>query len=816
MLSSNAFAQTVERPQDPLPPGASVPSGPDSNAAGWATQAAGASPGSPSVRGFFTDIVRDEKSILTSPRQIKGQDLWWLVPLAGSTGFLLASDERNMRERIRTDALAQSRSRFISDAGVGTLALIPAAVYWWGWRHSDDYAKDSSLLTARALADSLILTEGIQLITRRDPPMYGNGSGKFFDAGLDSAFPSMHAVSAWSMAAVLARRYPGWLSQLGLYSIATAVSLSRVTAREHFPSDVAVGSALGWLVGRYVSRTGGENRKDWFEERPTKAPLAVTQHQPSSAAQTEADPADAGAPAGSSYVPMDSWVYDALDRLASWGLIPSQISGLRPWTRAECRRQVMEADEHVEAKDDAKNSSWLDQAKSLLSALHREFDGRETGRAQVVLDSIYVRNGVIAGPPLNDSYHFGQTWNNDFGRPYGRGLNSIEGFQAHAEWGRFFAYIDGEYQHAPGEAAYSLATRELIAGLDDNPVQAPAAQADTNRFRTIEAYAGVQFGDFEFSVGKQSLYWGPTYDAPLSFSDNAEPTKNAKLSTVHPIRLPGILGYLGELRAEFVIGKLGGESYTWRPWFNAQKFSFKLTGDLELGFTRWSEFWGVGYPITLGSLWSNLVTLSSRNTGHGSYPGEVKGAFDFRYRIPGVRNWLTLYSDSWADDDPSPLAAPRRAAITPGIYLTHFPGFSKLDLRIEAPSTMLMRGDYGGQFDYYNSQYHSSNTNYGYLIGNPVGRDGRAIEGWSTYHFSARSNVQVGYRQLKIGDLFLPGGGTQTDATLKGALKLPHQFTSAVMFQYERYWIPALGGPARNLSAWLEFTWEPKLQLLRH
>jgi hypothetical protein len=148
--------------------------------------------------------------------------------------------------------------------------------------------------------------------------------------------------------------------------------------------------------------------------------------------------------------------------------------------------------------------------------------------------------------------------------------------------------------------------------------------------------------------------------------------------------------------------------------------------------------------------------------------------------------------------------------------LTHFPGFSKLDLRIEAPSTMLMRGDYGGQFDYYNSQYHSSNTNYGYLIGNPVGRDGRAIEGWSTYHFSARSNVQAGYRELKVGNLFLPGGGTQTDATLKGALQFPHQFTSEVMLQYERYWIPALGGPARNLSASLQITWEPKLQLLRH
>ena len=816
ILSSNAFAQTVERPQATAPPALSAQRGQDSSTPGEVPNVAGASPGSPSMGGFFTDIVRDEKSILTSPAQIKGKDLWWLVPLAGTTGFLLASDERNMRERIRTDALAQSRSRFISDAGVGSLALIPAAVYWWGWRHSDDYAKDSSLLTARALADSLVLTEGIQLITRRDRPMYGNGSGKFFDAGLDSSFPSMHAASAWSIASVLARRYPGWLSQLGLYSIATAVSLSRVTAREHFPSDVAVGSALGWLIGRYVSRTGGQNRTDWFEERHTNAPLAAPQEQRSSPADAD----ETGASAGSSYVPMDSWVYDALDRLASFGLIPSQISGLRPWTRAECRRQVIEADEHVEAKDDAKNSSWLNHAKSLLSALHREFDGSETGRAQVVLDSVYVRNGVIAGPLLNDSYHFGQTWSNDFGRPYGRGLNSIEGFQAHAESGRFFAYIDGEYQHAPGQPPYSLPTRQLIAGLDDNPVQAPVAQTDTNRFRTIEAYAGVRVGDFELSLGKQSLYWGPTYDAPLSFSDNAEPTKNAKLSTVNPIRLPGILRYLGEIRAEIVIGKLGGQSYTWRPWFNAQKLAFKLTENLEMGFTRWSVLWGVGHPITVGSLFNNIFSFSSTGStfqyGDRADPGDRKAGFDFRYRVPGLRNWLTLYSDSYSDDDPSPLAAPRRAAISPGIYLTHVPGIPKLDLRVEAPSTMLMRGDYGGTFLYYNNQYHASNTNYGYLLGNSAGRDGRAIEGWSTYWFSARSKLQAGYRQLKVGNLFLPGGGTQTDVSLKGSMQLPYQFSSEVMFQYERYWIPALGGPARNLSASLQITWEPKLQLLHH
>ncbi len=193
ILRSNAFAQTPELPQETLPPAVSAQCDKDSSCAG-------ASPANPSIAGFFADIVRDQKWILTSPAHIQRKDLWWLVPLAGGTGFLLASDARNMRERVGTDALAQSRSRFISNAGLGSLAIVPAAVYWWGWRHADDYATDSSLLTARALADSLMLTEGIQLVTRRDRPLDGNGSGKFFDAGVDSSFPSTHAAAAWSIA----------------------------------------------------------------------------------------------------------------------------------------------------------------------------------------------------------------------------------------------------------------------------------------------------------------------------------------------------------------------------------------------------------------------------------------------------------------------------------------------------------------------------------------------------------------------------------------------------------------------------------------
>ena len=45
------------------------------------------------------------------------------------------------------------------------------------------------------------------------------------------------------------------LAQVGAYSLAAAVSVARYTGRNHFLSDVLIGSALGYGIGRYVYRT---------------------------------------------------------------------------------------------------------------------------------------------------------------------------------------------------------------------------------------------------------------------------------------------------------------------------------------------------------------------------------------------------------------------------------------------------------------------------------------------------------------------------------------------------------------------------------
>ena len=91
-----------------------------------------------------------------------------------------------------------------------------------------------------------------------------------------------------------------------------------------------------------------------------------------------------------------------------------------------------------------------------------------------------------------------------------------------------------------------------------------------------------------------------------------------------------------------------------------------MNRDLELGFTRWSLFGGAGTrPFTVGTVLRNLFS-NGASFGNAIDPGDRKSGFDFLWRPPLPGRPVTLYADLYADDEPSPLASPRRAGFNPG------------------------------------------------------------------------------------------------------------------------------------------------------
>ena len=778
----------------------------DENPPSWSPDAApvqgsGTNDEPVTIKKVILNLPGDQKRIWTSPFHLHARDAFWLAPLAATTGVLIGSDSHAM-ERARSNPDAVNLSTNISNGGLAAMVALPAAMYAFGSLRGSPRARETGLLSGEALINSFIVDEALKFVFGRQRPTLTDGNGHFFKDPSNGSFPSGHSILSWTVASVISHEYPGSFTSILAYGVATTVSISRVTAREHFPSDVVVGAALGWLIGRQVYHAHHDQELDGpYYGAFVKSP-------------GEFDPDKLG----STFVPLDSWIYTALERLGALGYIKTQFLGMRPWTRRECMRQIEEAEYFAQ---DLPPESDVAQT---IGALKSEFSRDNQHFRSAQIDDVYARFTGISDAPLRDSYHFGQTIWNDFGRPYDQGGNVVAGASASAVAGRFFFYIRGEYQHAPGRDALTPAQQNLVNALDSNtgppnPVgPAPAPINTINRFYPIDMYAGVQMGQYALTFGKQSLWLGPGESAPLMLSDNADPMYMLRLSRTSPRVLPWILRWLGPVRGELLFAKLSGHQFPARPFFNLQKISFHPTKNLEIGFTRSSLWAGVGHPFTAHALQRNLFSLGDTPAGPFNNPndlGDRKSGFDFSYRLPGLRNWLTLYNDMYSDDDPSPLANPRRSAVNPGLYLSHFPRIAKLDLRVEAVSTQsLTSTDRGGQFLYFNFRYHDSNTNKGFLFGNPTGRDGRTYQGWSTYHFSAATSLQVGYRDTKVANGFLPGGGTQSDATTRLVWQVRPQWSVDSTVQYERWLIPSLKpGAQHDVLGSFQITFYPKHQI---
>jgi len=129
-------------------------------------------------------------------------------------------------------------------------------MYGAGFLKHDDHLRETGLLSGEAQISAEIFDSIIKLGSFRERSNADNFSGKFFQlsAGTDSSFISGHAIIMWSAAAVIAAEYPSPWKQVGVYSGATATALTRVLAEKHFPTDVLLGSAAGWMIGHYVLR----------------------------------------------------------------------------------------------------------------------------------------------------------------------------------------------------------------------------------------------------------------------------------------------------------------------------------------------------------------------------------------------------------------------------------------------------------------------------------------------------------------------------------------------------------------------------------
>jgi hypothetical protein len=337
--------------------------------------------------------------------------------------------------------------------------------------------------------------------------------------------------------------------------------------------------------------------------------------------------------------------------------------------------------------------------------------------------------------------------------------------------------------------------QSTIEQLDGTP-SAPYSQAagTINHFNLLDTYVGMRLGNFDVTLGKQSLWWGPGTMGGMLLSDNVDPVPMLKVNQVEPVVLAGILRYLGPVRVQAFMGRLSGNQYPRGPYLHGEKILFKPTPNLEIGISRTTEAFGQGIPFTLRNLFATYFSVSDVCCAANprDFPGKRQGGLDFSYRLPHLRKWVALYSDNFSEDDVNPLVNPSRAMYNPGIYLSQIPRLRKFDFRFEVANTHHNEEAYTSFF------YKEDYTNKGFLIGNTVGRRGSAFDVSGTYWLSPRKHLQVGWREHDGSKNLIRSGGSQNALRIQALWLVQKQTELSVLAQHELWVFPFLAARPRT------------------
>lgn len=523
----------------------------------------------------------------------------------------------------------------------------------------------------------------------------------------------------------------------------------------------------------------------------------------------------------STYVPLESWVYPAFERLASEGYLQSAFLDLRPWTRMDCGRLVEEDEDNIDDRQ-LVSSDVLSLLRSLREEFGPELERRIGGRnAEFRLESLDQRITSIAGRPLTDGYHFSETLVDDEGRPFAEGANIYSGTSFRATVGPFAAYINAELQRVPSAPTPNLQTQQSIALADFTPAGAQGPVSGFLRGKLLDANVSFAFFNNQLTFGRQSLWWGPARSGSTLFSNNAEPTMMLRYDRVRPFELPGFLRRLGPIRAQLLIGRLSGAQYVHaehttfgtpgvavddQPFIHGEKFSFKPTPNFEFSVSRTVLFGGKGAPVNTSTF---LRSVFSTGTGdEGKDPGDRRSAFDAEYRIPGLRQCLTGYVDGFTEDEPFPVTYPTESAWISGFVLRCVPRLPHLTIRAEGLLSPHHDMAFPGYY-YFNVHYLSGYTNNRQLIGSWIGREGNGEQFWATWQLSPRSSVELSGRNMTAASEFLRGG-TLRDLRVAADIAIHPEWQLRVEEQTEWWRFPLLSSqPQRNAEFTLQLSYRP-------
>ena len=192
--------------------------------------------------------LEDQEELYRAP--FKPSNFKWDALVLGGTAALLASD-RHMEKHIGTAHYTFYQAT--SDVAIAGLGATLGGVWIYGIKGDHQHAKETGALELETLVNTFLIYTPMQLVAGRQRPGEGNGNGDFWKHhNINTSFPGGHAMFTFAMATVVSHEYSQKWVQALAYSAATIVTVTRFMARDHWSSDMFIGTALGIGIGSHV------------------------------------------------------------------------------------------------------------------------------------------------------------------------------------------------------------------------------------------------------------------------------------------------------------------------------------------------------------------------------------------------------------------------------------------------------------------------------------------------------------------------------------------------------------------------------------
>jgi hypothetical protein len=448
-------------------------------------------------------------------------------------------------------------------------------------------------------------------------------------------------------------------------------------------------------------------------------------------------------------VPIGHWSYDALDRLAGYGLLRSDIKGLRPVSRVEAARLVNEAVTDIEYTD----KKLPRVITRLLEKLKKEFEEELSEFSQngatfhdtfmKPINELQMRYVYVDGEP--------------------RTINGFRGARAfiRATDGTRLVYnnegvVYGEHHNLTAQFSSSMRLLGFFSGHLEPIFMLRQNSRDLQDFQEVKAdllkgYAKFSAFNFEIEAGRDSLWWGQGHHGTLMLTNNATPLDMIKVSNPTPILLPWYFRYLGLMKYSGFIARMEDDRQDFpHPLFAGLRLQLKPFPIFEFGATTTFMFNGEGAPqlsfndfISMIGFWGSVSNVKANQLA----------AIDARLRLPFLRN-AEIYGEYGGEDSGSSRPEEllfRDLAYIVGVYFPRVTDDGKTDFRLEYANNA-HRKDSLPSFWYGHVKYTDGYTQDGLIMGHHMSGDSTDLFARATRYLTEDLVLGVDYDHMTRGE----------------------------------------------------------------